>query len=83
LSKLQGKDGATRNELAPRPGTQTPRIARTFQAVQVPAGTHRVHLTYQDRAFEIGAAISLCMWVNCFVSWLALRRRDRAQATVN
>jgi hypothetical protein len=47
-----------------------------FQAVPVPAGTHRVHLYYQDRAFEIGAAISGCMWVNCLVSFLALRRRD-------
>jgi hypothetical protein len=47
-----------------------------FQAVQVPAGTHKVHLFYHDRAFEIGAAISLCMWVNCLVSYLALRRRE-------
>jgi len=47
-----------------------------FQAVQVPAGTHKLHLFYQDRAFEIGAAVSLCMWVNCFVAYLALRRRD-------
>jgi hypothetical protein len=47
-----------------------------FQAVQVPAGTHKIHLFYRDRAFEIGAAISLCMWVNCFVAWLALRRRE-------
>lgn len=46
-----------------------------FQAVQVPAGTHRVHLFYEDRAFEIGVAISICMWINCFVSYLALRRR--------
>ena len=47
-----------------------------FQAVQIPAGTHKLHLFYRDRAFEIGAAISLCMWVNCFVSYLALRRRE-------
>jgi hypothetical protein len=47
-----------------------------FQAVQVPAGAHKVHLFYRDRAFEIGAAISLCMWVNCFVGYLALRRRE-------
>jgi len=47
-----------------------------FQAVQVPAGTHRIHLFYRDRAFEIGAAISVCMWINCFVGWLALRRRS-------
>jgi len=50
-----------------------------FQAVQVPAGTHQVHLFYRDRAFEIGAAISLCMWVNCAVGYLALRRREAAQ----
>ena len=47
-----------------------------FQAVQVPAGKHKLHLFYRDRVFEIGAAISLCMWVNCFVAWLALRRRE-------
>ena len=46
-----------------------------FQAVQVPAGTHKIHLVYQDRAFEIGAAISVCMWVNCLVSYVAMRRR--------
>ena len=47
-----------------------------FQAVQVPAGTHTVHLFYRDRAFEIGVAISLCMGINCFFAFLALRRRD-------
>jgi len=47
-----------------------------FQTVQVPGGSHQVHLFYHDRAFEIGAAISLCMWVNCFVSYVALRRRE-------
>jgi len=46
-----------------------------FQAVPVPPGTHHVHLYYQDRAFEIGAAISACMWVVCLVGYLALRRR--------
>ena len=52
------------------------RANAAFQAVPVPAGTHQVHLSYRDRGFEIGAAISLCMWVNCFVSYLALRRRE-------
>ena len=46
-----------------------------FQAVQVPAGHHQIHLFYQDRAFEIGAAISLCMWVNCAISLVVMRRR--------
>jgi hypothetical protein len=47
-----------------------------FQAVQVAAGTHKIKLFYKDRAFEIGAAFSICMWVNCLVSYLALRRRE-------
>ena len=47
-----------------------------FQAVRVPAGAHRVHVFFQDRAFQLGAAISVCMWVNCLVSYLALRRRE-------
>jgi hypothetical protein len=45
-----------------------------FQALQVPAGTHQVRLFYNDRAFKIGAAISLCAWVGCLASYLALRR---------
>jgi hypothetical protein len=47
-----------------------------FQAVQVPPGTHRVHLFYRDRAFEIGGAISLCGWAGCLAGWLARRRRE-------
>jgi len=45
-----------------------------FQAVQVPAGTHRVHLFYRDRAFELGAGISICAWVGCLAGWFVLRR---------
>jgi hypothetical protein len=47
-----------------------------FQAVALPAGTHQVHLFYHDRAFAAGAAIAICLWINCGVSYLALRRRD-------
>jgi len=47
-----------------------------FQAVQIPAGSHKIHFFYQDRAFEIGAAISVCMWVNCFVTLLLIQRRS-------
>lgn len=53
-----------------------------FQALQVPAGRHHVHVFYRDRAFEIGAAISVCMWVNCLVAWLAFWRRESAQAAI-
>jgi hypothetical protein len=45
-----------------------------FQAVEMPAGKHRIRLDYHDRAFEIGAAIAVCMWVNCFVSLIAMVR---------
>jgi hypothetical protein len=51
-----------------------------FQAVPVPAGTHHVRLFYQDRAFEIGAAISICMGLNCAVALLALWRRESARS---
>jgi hypothetical protein len=45
-----------------------------FQAVQVSAGRHQIHLFYQDFAFEIGAAVSGIAWLGC-VSALLLRRR--------
>ncbi len=41
-----------------------------FQAVQIPAGKHSIHIFYRDRAFEIGATISICAWTFCCVSLL-------------
>jgi hypothetical protein len=38
-----------------------------FQAVQVPAGTHKIHLAYEDRAFQIGAAVSIPVWLGCLI----------------
>ncbi len=46
-----------------------------FQAVQVPAGTHRIHLFYRDRAFEAGAAISAVDWLAA-MALLLIRRRE-------
>ncbi len=46
------------------------RANHAFQAVQVPAGKHQLHLFYQDRAFQIGAAISVAMWINCLAALL-------------
>ena len=46
-----------------------------FQAVEIPAGKHRLHFYYEDLAFEIGAAISICMTMNCFVFLRLLRKR--------
>lgn len=59
-------------------GRPTPllRANLAFQAVPIPGGKHNVHLFYEDRAFAIGAAISGCMWVNCFLCLLLILRRS-------
>ncbi len=59
-------------------GAPTPllRANVAFQAVQIPAGAHKIHIFYRDRAFEIGAAISLCMWANCGIALLLIMRRS-------
>ena len=36
-----------------------------FQAVETPAGHHRVRLAYEDHAFYLGIAISACAAVTC------------------
>jgi hypothetical protein len=48
-----------------------------FQAFQVPAGKHKIHLTYGDRAFEIGAAISSIGWLGSLSALLLLRRKSK------
>ena len=47
-----------------------------FQAFQVPAGRHHVRLAYEDLAFQFGAAVSICMAVNCFIFLHLLRKRQ-------
>ncbi len=47
-----------------------------FQAVQVPAGKHEVRLVYVDKAFQVGAVISVCAWLICLVG-LAIKPRKR------
>jgi hypothetical protein len=46
-----------------------------FQAFPVPPGRHHVRLAYEDRAFQFGAAVSICMAVNCFIFLYWLRKR--------
>jgi len=41
-----------------------------FQALQVPAGTHRVKLVYRDPNLAIGAVISLLSLAVCGLIWL-------------
>jgi len=47
-----------------------------FQAVEVPAGNHRIRLAYQDHALQIGALISGFSWLMCAS---ACARRKRLQ----
>ena len=46
-----------------------------FQAFQIPSGRHHLRLVYKDRTFLFGAAVSVCMVVNCliFLHWLGKR----------
>jgi hypothetical protein len=58
-------------------GQPTPllRANVAFQAVQVPAGKHKIHLAYRDRAFEIGAAISIVAWLGSLTGLFCLPGR--------
>ena len=47
-----------------------------FQAVEVPPGKHRVRLIYQDRPFQVGAAISLVALAICLGGLVATRKRN-------
>jgi hypothetical protein len=46
-----------------------------FQALQVPAGRHHVRLVYEDRGFQFGAALSICMAVGCCLCLVWIRKR--------
>ena len=50
------------------------RANHAFQAIQVPAGRHYIRLAYEDLAFQFGAAVSICMAVNCFICLRLLRK---------
>jgi hypothetical protein len=43
------------------------RANHAFQAVQVPAGKHHIRLVYEDRMFQFGALLSLCLVLNCLI----------------
>ncbi|HUZ06116.1 MAG TPA: hypothetical protein VMV89_01370, partial [Candidatus Paceibacterota bacterium] len=46
-----------------------------FQAVQVPAGRHKIHLFYEDRAFQTGARISIAAWLGCLACLLLFKSK--------
>ena len=55
-----------------------------FQAVQIPAGRHRIHLAYNDPAFQVGAAISVCTIFNCLfgLGLMTIRRHARPKPVI-
>jgi Bacterial membrane protein YfhO len=48
-----------------------------FQAVPVPAGLHKIHLVYVDRAFQAGAVISIGAWLGCLIGLFAVPGRKK------
>ena len=50
-----------------------------FQAVQVPAGRHKIHLFYEDRAFQTGAGISITAWLGCLACLLLFKSKPPAK----
>jgi hypothetical protein len=46
-----------------------------FQAVEVPAGKHRILLVYKDKALRLGGAISLAAVLLCAGGWQKARRK--------
>ena len=45
-----------------------------FQALEVPAGVHRVELAYEDRRFQTGCVVSLAALLGCAAAWLLPRK---------
>ena len=50
------------------------RANHAFQAVEVPAGRHRLRLTYEDRVFRWGSVLSVAASIGC-LAWMGLARR--------
>ncbi len=45
------------------------RANHAFQALQIPAGNHRVSLIYEDRTFQLGATISGAVFLGGLLLW--------------
>jgi hypothetical protein len=55
------------------------RVDHSFRGVRVPAGSHQVTFTYQDRALWLGVALATATCLALAVLWLFRRRRPRPQ----
>src|SRR6266542_3805038 len=54
-------------------------VDHAFRGVAVPAGSHQVRFTYQDRAMQVGAILTLLTCLGLLGGWLWLRRRDQGE----
>jgi uncharacterized membrane protein YfhO len=54
------------------------RVDHAFRGVRVPAGSHRVVFTYQDRALQAGLVVSSLTVLGLAGLWWWRRRRGRA-----
>jgi hypothetical protein len=57
-------------------GTPLLRANYGFQALQIPAGRHSVRIVYKDRAFALGAVLSIMGWLICVFGSLWPRRAN-------
>jgi uncharacterized membrane protein YfhO len=55
------------------------RVDHTFRGVRVPAGSHQVVFTYQDRALQAGLALSVLSVCGLAGLWGWRRRRGRVR----
>jgi hypothetical protein len=51
------------------------RANHAYQALQVPPGSHRVRLAYEDTLFRLGAVVSLLALAGCVTAWNWPRRK--------
>ena len=52
------------------------RANEAFQAVEIPAGKHRIRLVYEDTAFFCGAGLSVFSLLLCLAVWFWFRRKE-------
>jgi hypothetical protein len=58
-------------------GSEMLRVDHAFRGVRVPAGTHTVVFTYQDRRMQTGAILALVTGI-LLIGWWLVRRRKTA-----
>jgi hypothetical protein len=62
-------------------GTKLFRANHAFQALEVPAGRHKVELRYEDRAFQAGLWVSATTFLAVAGAWWWQRRRGGSPLT--